>query len=169
MPADIHQQLAQNVFAARTALGISQGELADRARCSRATIAQIEAGQGNPTLGTVADLARELHAPVVMLVVGESELTALAMIASGVVPFEGLEQADFEKLRAPLQELERLRASPLPSARKQLVKQATDVVPESIDHSTEAKVGAAIGSFLLPGFGTFLGAAIGAFTKDKKT
>ena len=56
----IQDILARNLRQARTRVGISQEELADRAGIDRTYVSGIERGRRNPTIGIVARLAAEL-------------------------------------------------------------------------------------------------------------
>lgn len=62
------QALATTVRRLRVQRGLSTVELSRRARMSRATLAQIEAGGGNPTLETLYALANALDAPLADLI-----------------------------------------------------------------------------------------------------
>lgn len=55
---DLALDLAQLVYDARTAAGLSQTELARRMGTSQATISQIEGGGQVPTVATLAKVAR---------------------------------------------------------------------------------------------------------------
>jgi DNA-binding XRE family transcriptional regulator/quercetin dioxygenase-like cupin family protein len=60
--------LAGNLRRLRGAAGLSAVELARRAGLGRATLAQLEAGGGNPTLETLYALANELRVPLAELI-----------------------------------------------------------------------------------------------------
>lgn len=165
----INARLAQNVFAARSANEMTQADLADRSRCSRATIAELEAGQGNPTISTLSNIALALNTSVLLLLIGEEELQVLSMVAAGIDDVEGFSSDQLPQLGAALAEMERLKSSPLPNARRKLALSAARAVSQASKKATAAMVGAAIGSFVLPGFGTALGAALGAATTKKET
>jgi len=51
----------------RTAAGLSQGDLAKRARLSRVYVNRLEAGRQDPSLSTINALARALRISVVEL------------------------------------------------------------------------------------------------------
>lgn len=51
--AEVGRVIAQ----ARENAGLSQYQLAERMGCDQAAISRIESGKGNPTLGTIADIA----------------------------------------------------------------------------------------------------------------
>jgi transcriptional regulator with XRE-family HTH domain len=62
--------LAANLRRLRRRQGLSTVELARRAGTSRATLTQLEAGGGNPTLDTLYALATALEAPLAELIAG---------------------------------------------------------------------------------------------------
>jgi DNA-binding XRE family transcriptional regulator/quercetin dioxygenase-like cupin family protein len=62
--AGIAQHLARNVAALRAVRGMSQIELGKRAGVPRSTIANLESGDGNPSLVVLAKVARALEAPI---------------------------------------------------------------------------------------------------------
>jgi transcriptional regulator with XRE-family HTH domain len=59
----IHAQLVgQRISAARKAAGLTQKQLADRMGVSQPTVAALERGRGNPTIGQLAAVADALGA-----------------------------------------------------------------------------------------------------------
>lgn len=60
--------LAANLRRLRADRGVSAAELARSAGASRATVSQLEAGEGNPTLDTLYALATALDAPLAELI-----------------------------------------------------------------------------------------------------
>lgn len=69
--------LAINLRAARRLMGLTQEGLAHQAGMSRAMVAELESGEGNPRLGTLAQLAEVLHTT-------EAELISVSRAASSV-------------------------------------------------------------------------------------
>lgn len=67
---DERHHLSQQIYFRREAVGWSQEGLAGRAGMTQAQIAQIEAGQMNPTLRTLVKLARALSCGVADLLAG---------------------------------------------------------------------------------------------------
>lgn len=66
----------------RTDAGLSVAELARRSGVARATLTQLEAGEGNPTLGTLYALANTLGAPLSDLIGEPGQATARVVRAS---------------------------------------------------------------------------------------
>jgi transcriptional regulator with XRE-family HTH domain len=64
---DAHQALRQTLIERRTALMISQAELAALAKVSRPIISALEMGRGNPSLSTLSRLAQTLKCDIVAL------------------------------------------------------------------------------------------------------
>ncbi|MFJ8077312.1 helix-turn-helix domain-containing protein [Streptomyces sp. NPDC096176] len=60
----IQEMLATNLRRARTQRGLSISELSRRSRIGKATLSQLESGNGNPTIETVFSLSRALGLPV---------------------------------------------------------------------------------------------------------
>jgi transcriptional regulator with XRE-family HTH domain len=60
----VRDVLAANLKAARAREGVSLSEMARRSGISKATLSQLEAGTGNPTIETVFSLSRALEAPI---------------------------------------------------------------------------------------------------------
>jgi transcriptional regulator with XRE-family HTH domain len=62
--------LAANLRRIRASAGLTVVELARRSGIGRATLTQLEAGSGNPTLETLYALANELRTPLADLIAG---------------------------------------------------------------------------------------------------
>ena len=141
--------LAKNLSLARSANGLTQMDLADAASVSRATITQLEGGDGDPRLSTIVDLATALGTSPILLLMGEDELRAIATVprTDNLVSDEEVEQ------------MRRMVASGLQKQRLQAGRLGADAARAA----GLSAVGAAIGSVLMPGIGTAVGAAVGAF------
>lgn len=72
--------LAQNLLIARDVLDITQLALANASGVSRATIAQLEAGLGDPRLSTIEQLASALNITPSLLLLTPRELSALSSL-----------------------------------------------------------------------------------------
>jgi transcriptional regulator with XRE-family HTH domain len=81
--------LAGNLRTLRGARGITLSELARRSGIAKATLSQLEAGGGNPTIETLFALSRALSVPVSELVSEEqSDLVTLVRAGEGT-PIDG--------------------------------------------------------------------------------
>jgi transcriptional regulator with XRE-family HTH domain len=60
----VRDMVAANIKRARTRRGLSLSELSRRSKIGKATLSQLEAGTGNPTIETVFSLSRALGVPV---------------------------------------------------------------------------------------------------------
>jgi len=69
--------LAKNILLARRAKYLNQGELAEKAGHSRATLAQIENGKADPALSTIVDLCNALNLSPFLLLLGEADFKLL--------------------------------------------------------------------------------------------
>jgi transcriptional regulator with XRE-family HTH domain len=83
----VEKQLGERIGAAlkreRLAAGLSVSELARRAEVSKATVSQLEAGQGNPNVETLWALGDALGVPFARLVDEAPESVALIRAADG--------------------------------------------------------------------------------------
>ena len=143
--------VAQNMLIARTALKLTQQEVADASGVSRATIAQLEAGTGDPRLSTLELLAEALNLPVHFLLLDQGAFRALAELV-----------AEGETLRDSVQHHMECLARVLNGRRGQNRFQAATL---GVDAAVEAgltgnahRVGAGIGAARFAAEGTFLGA-----------
>jgi DNA-binding XRE family transcriptional regulator len=152
----IRETLAKNISYARKAIGLTQGKLAEEANISRQTVVQLESGTGDPKISTIIDLAMALDISPMMFFLGKKEVKALAALKDKKYE-EDINTNDLEKMQNYLQ--------------SDLSKQKDKAAQIGATIGTAAGLsaaGAAIGSILLPGFGTVIGAALGAFISTKK-
>lgn len=75
---DASEHLARALFGARTAARLSQDQLAERAMVARATIIQLEAGEGNPRLETLVALAETLEVPLAFFFLEKRHVESLS-------------------------------------------------------------------------------------------
>lgn len=61
------KQIGQRLKAVREAAGLSQATVAAKGKISREYLARLEAGQHDPTVGTLQRLARALNVPLLRL------------------------------------------------------------------------------------------------------
>jgi transcriptional regulator with XRE-family HTH domain len=145
--------LAKNLVVARVAADVTQQELAEASGISRATIAQIETGYSDPRLSTIVELAKALGLPTILLLVGGSEVQALATIHSTVFAGVAIDSHDIAQMRHYVGTgmlKDRVRAAKIGAAMAK-ASAATPLGP----------VAAAIFSAILPGPGTDVGALLG--------
>lgn len=79
-PEPLARVLARNLVVARHLVGMTQHELAARSGVSRATVAQVESGAGDPRLSTLRDLAGAMGVSPIVLLAGTREVQALAAL-----------------------------------------------------------------------------------------
>lgn len=132
--------LARNLVVARSAAALTQHALARRSRVSRATIAMIEAGTGDPRLSTIVMLADALRVSPFQLLLGTAEMNALSQLVlddTAMSLFHGLAAADPSHV-------------------------ALDIADRARDLATSpgAAVGAALGAASMPRSGACIGAAL---------
>ena len=148
--------LGSNLVLAREAAGLTQTDMAKRAGTSRATIAQIESGGGDPRLSTLGAIADALGVGTFVLLLGKSDiekLVALVHAPSDLVPVVPAgEDADL---------LAELATSQLPADQRRAARLSSDLVARMGFTGSGAAVGAAIGAALMPGLGTVVGAFVG--------
>jgi transcriptional regulator with XRE-family HTH domain len=94
----VRDVLAGNLRRARRELGLSLSGLSRRSKIGKATLSQLEAGAGNPTIETVFSLSRALEVPISDLLDHQepSGLTVVRAAEAGVLSGEG---ADLRPLR----------------------------------------------------------------------
>jgi phage tail tape-measure protein len=121
---------------------------------SRATVVQIESGEGDIKLSTMADLAEALGMSPMLLLMGESELEGMRemLTAPGRV----------NEISSNMTEDEAKPVGSLPRAQKRAAAIGAGVAMAA-GLSGAAAVGAAIGTIALPGIGTAIGAVLGSF------
>lgn len=153
----IDSVLAKNLVVARVVSGVTQHELAGRAGISRATIAQIETGCSDPRLSTIAELAKALGIPLIVLLTGAEEVRALTGLCGNVAPPEpsiGIPQSEVDRMLRLIRSgmlKDRLRAARIGAA---LARAAGRESPN-------VQVCSAIFSAVLPGAGTIAGTLLG--------
>jgi len=163
---DVQDTLARNLSAARSALGLSQDQLATAAGVSRATVNQLEGGstaKGDPRLSTVVQLAAALGISPVFLLLGRDELDAIT---------EAPKSKEVRDVRSHLtaEELDtmrRLLRSGVAKNRAKAVEMGATAAATA-GMTAGAIAAAAIGTALLPGIGTAIGAVIGSTWLAKK-
>jgi transcriptional regulator with XRE-family HTH domain len=157
------ETIARNLAAARGAIGSSQDALAAEAGVSRATIIQLEAAEGDPRLSTLAGVAAALGVSPLFLLLGRDELDAIARAPAST-------EAEKVRRHLPADELEtmrRLLRSGLPRNTAKAVAIGSEAVTAA-GLKKAALVGAAIGTVLMPGLGTQIGAALGAWRARRR-
>ncbi|MGI5169823.1 helix-turn-helix domain-containing protein [Spirillospora sp. CA-253888] len=100
----VRDMLAANLRRARTGRGLSLSELSRRSKIGKATLSQLEAGAGNPTIETVFSLSRALEVPISDLldppraagltVVRGAEVEVLRGAGVDLRPLRGIESGD---------------------------------------------------------------------------
>ncbi len=155
--------LGANLALAREAAGLTQGDLAEKAGTSRATIAQIESGEGDPRLSTLGAIADALGVGPFVLLLGKQDIGKLVALAqkqrelTSVVPSE-----------EDVALLDELSTSQLAADRRRAARMSSKIVSERGLDGIGSAVGAAIGTTLMPGLGTIVGAFLGTVDARKK-
>jgi len=157
--------LAQNLLLARIGANWTQHNLAEASGVSRATIAQIEAGIGDPRLSTVELLAAALEVPLLLLLYGRAEFLALATVVSTPGP----EAAAAALLPSKLRTMNYLVDSGNPRNRLEAARLGVETLRDAGLNDLGQVVGAAIGSARLPGRGTLMAARLVQLLKSKKS
>jgi DNA-binding XRE family transcriptional regulator len=161
------ETVARNLSAARIGMALSQEQLAEAADVSRATIVQIESGAGDPRLSTIAAIAGALNISPMFLLLGRIDMQAIASVANSSEA--ALMQEHFSE--DSIETMQRLLRSGLAKNRNKAINIGTDAASTvtstgvllgvTTELSAAAGAGAAIGSVLIPGVGTVIGAALG--------
>jgi transcriptional regulator with XRE-family HTH domain len=134
---------------------VTQQELAQASGITRATISQIETGCSDPRLSTIVELARALGLPAIWLLIGLSEVRALARI---------LDRSQRDRPSIDPRDVTRMRLYVATGMLKDRLRAAmigADAV-ESFSETELARISAAIFSAFLPGTGTEVGAMLGS-------
>jgi transcriptional regulator with XRE-family HTH domain len=150
----VRDTLARNLSTARAALGLSQDEVAAKGGVSRATINQLEGAEGDPRLSTLVGIAVALGVSPIFLLLGRDELNALLQAPSS-------EEAKAIQAHLTSEELEtmrRLLQSGIAKNRTKALAMGTSVA-SGLGLNAKTIAAAAIGTSLLPGIGTAIGAA----------
>lgn len=149
--------LARNLTAARVGTRTTQQDLADVARISRATIAQLESGVSDPRISTIERLAGALQVPVFALLASDAELVALSRAAAAGVERAGV--GPKERLAGELlHRLGRLAGSGDGKDRLRAARLAAELAAEGGDASARA---ASLAAVLAPALGGAWGRAWG--------
>lgn len=98
----VRGMLAANVKRARSRKGLSLSELARLSRLSKATLSQLEAGTGNPTIETVFSLSRALGMPISELLEkrASDELTVVRAAEAEVLSGAGVDLRPLQTVEA---------------------------------------------------------------------
>lgn len=151
------ETLAGSLSAARIATGLSQKELAASAGLSRATMVQLEGGEGDPRLSTLSAIAEALGVSPVFLLLRREDMKAIALAS---------DSKEAKRVRknitdAELETMRRLLRSGIAKNRAKALAMGAGAAAAA-GLAAGAVTGAAIGSVLLPGVGTAIGAALGS-------
>lgn len=94
----VRDVLAGNLRRARLERGLSLSELSRRSKIGKATLSQLEAGAGNPTIETVFSLSRALQVPISDLL-DHQEPSGLTVVRAADVEVLRGEGVDLRPLR----------------------------------------------------------------------
>ncbi len=149
------QIVGRNLVIARDLAGMTQHDLAARSGVSRATIAQLESGGGDPRLSTIADVAEALGVSPIVLLAGHREVAALAGLVDQVkaqpVP---LNEQDAARMRA-------LAESSVDRDWRRAARIGAAASRAAGCPSPGATATAGLFSTVVPGRGTVVGTALG--------
>ncbi|MEV5569895.1 XRE family transcriptional regulator [Spirillospora sp. NPDC052269] len=98
MSESVRDMLAENLRRARAERGLSLSELSRRSKIGKATLSQLEAGAGNPTIETVFSLSRALEVPISDLLDSDRRSGLTVVRAANVEVLSG-EGVDLRPLR----------------------------------------------------------------------
>lgn len=141
-----------NLVLAREAAGLTQHELANLALTSRATIAQIEAGVGDPRLSTITALANALGVSPHLMITGRVEANRMLDILDN--PHEIIDLAPDD---ADTHEIEAMVRSRVPKENRLAARHAAQYVIHHGYRSIGSRVGAAVLNAHIPGIGAAMG------------
>jgi transcriptional regulator with XRE-family HTH domain len=150
--------LAKNLALARAARGITQDMLAEASGVSRATIAQIESGDSDPRLSTIVALAASLGVSALILLLSEREIAALAELVQDA---SRVNQISADISPDDIDGMRRLIQSGLQKRHRRAAKIGISAAQNAGFTAPGSSIGAAIGTLLLPGIGTVIGAVLG--------
>lgn len=155
--------LAKNLVLARTVNNLTQSDIAKKANVSRATIAQIESGESDPQLSTIIAISTSLEISPVLLLMGKNDIEAIENLVE-----------NYQKKSIPEEDIEKMRQLLSSGIKKFRIKAAKMGAEISVKLDVPSKgaiigttAGGAIGSSLIPGLGTIIGASLGAFFSSK--
>ena len=154
--------LGANLAFAREASNRSQTELAEDAGTSRATIAQIESGGGDPRLSTLVAIAEALSVSPYVLLMEKNDFSKLLelMQTHGDITKQAKNDEDVELLKE-------MSTSNLDADRRRAAREAKQVASKYGFVGAGAIAGAAIGTIVCPGLGAVIGGLIGASNAKK--
>jgi len=148
-------RLGRNLVLARQAAGMTQHELARLAGVSRATVAQIESGRCDPRLSTVVLLADALQVHPLLLLIGPELLEALIAAQQGHLP------DPLGALLSPREVDQMLRLVGSGHSRDSLqAGWIGSLAARNAGMDSPGRIGAGIGSGMVPGAGTRFMAAL---------
>ena len=160
MRESIDSVLAKNLVVARLAAGFTQQELADTARVSRATIAQLETGYSDPRLSTVVSLAEAMGVSPLFLLWGVPEVRAISQVQ------QWLQANPIDLPSEQVDRMHRLLSTGMLKDRARAASVGASLAAAAGHPSVSDKVGAAVLSAMLPGTGTTLGIALASLLQN---
>jgi XRE family aerobic/anaerobic benzoate catabolism transcriptional regulator len=106
-PADLLRDLGTRVRALRDARGLTRRELAERARLSERFLAQVETGEGNPSVVSLSQIARALDTTTLDLLAAPARRKPIALLGLRGAGKSTIGRALAKKLRLPFVEIDR--------------------------------------------------------------
>jgi len=156
-PTELAAAVARNLVLARFALDVTQDRLATASQVSRATIAQIESGNSDTRLGTLAELARALGVSPSLLLLRPADLTSLLHFVRRSAIDRVLSKLSTQQLKL----MNELRQTGFQKDLLRAAQLGIDAAGHAGFKTPGAVVGAGIGSAIQPGVGTAVGAVLG--------